>query len=165
MVMICINRADGGVSIGPIADHTTVEKQVVKWEKWAALSHAHWLTPEGTAVGFRAIMPDDIEANTGGLKTPQVFINAWIDDGTRIVHDMAKARAIRTNQVRTERNARLDAEDVELKKAEDGNDQAAAARVRAKRQALRDLPATIQPDLDAITTPEALEAFEPAWPA
>jgi hypothetical protein len=45
-----------------------------------------------------------------------------------------------------------------LRAQERGEDTASLA---AHRQALRDLPLTVQWDLDAIRTPEALEAYRP----
>ena len=92
---------------------------------------------------------------------PFLFKDAWEDDGTNIVHDMNKCRVIKTDQIRAERDIRLAATDVEVLKL-DG--QAVPVPLKAKRQTLRDIPATVQSDLDAITTPEALEAFKPTWP-
>ena len=83
-------------------------------------------------------------------------------DGIEI--DMARARAIRTDLIRPERNARLLALDADYMIADEAGDSAAKAAVAAKKQALRDLPANIQPDLDAIADPEALEAWQPVWP-
>ena len=177
MAMICIERADGGCSIGPMGTKTIevvdqetglvllevvpVDPQTDVVDKWETSAKPEWLP----IVGWRIITPDDIEANTGGLVNRRAFRDAWRDDGTKVVHDMAKARVIKTDQVREERNARLSVEDIELMKAEESGNPGEATRIKAKKRALRDLPATIQSDLDAITTPEALEAYGPAWPA
>ena len=159
MTMICIQRADSGCSIGPIADDADPQTDVV--DKWVTSAKPEWLP----IVGWRIITPEDIEGNTGTLKNPRAFRDAWKDDGTKVVHDLAKAQAIRSDQLRVKRNARLAAEDIELMKAEESGNVGEANRIKAKKKALRDLPATIQPDLDAKTTPEELEAYEPAWPA
>jgi hypothetical protein len=65
------------------------------------------------------------------------------------------------DQIRAERDVRLAATDIDVFKL-DG--QAIPAPLKAKRQALRDIPATVQADLNSAATPEALEAFEPTWP-
>ena len=78
--------------------------------------------------------------------------------------NMSKARPIKTDQIRVERNARLAAEDIAYMIAEEQKNDAEKLRVATKKQALRDLPATIQSDLDALTTPENLEAYAPVWP-
>ena len=57
---------------------------------------------------------------------------------------------------------RLAAEDVETMKAI--TDPAKLAAVEARKQKLRDMPATVQAKLKTLKTPEALEAFEPTWP-
>lgn len=138
-----------------------VDPQTDVVDKWVTSAKPEWLP----IFGWRIIMPEDIEANTGGLKKPRAFRDAWRDNGTKVVHDMAKARAIKTGHIRAERDKRLPVEDIELMKATEAGDTPKADAIKAKKQKLRDMPATIQPDLGAITTPEALEAFEPAWPA
>lgn len=75
--------------------------------------------------------------------------------------NMPKARVIKTDRIRVIRNERLAESDIDIVKLDGG---AAPPELKAKRQALRDLPAIIQSDLDAITTPEALEAWQPGWP-
>ena len=97
--------------------------------------------------------------------TNRFFRMAWKRGIGKIDVDMPKARIIKTNLVRAERDTRLATEDIELMKAEEGGNVGEATQIKAKKQALRDLPTTIQPDLEAIMTPEALEAYEPAWPA
>jgi hypothetical protein len=78
---------------------------------------------------------------------------------------MAKARTIRIDQIRPERDKRLVALDVDYMRADEAGDGSVKQRIAATKQALRDLPAAVQPELDAIATPEALEAWEPSWPA
>lgn len=143
MIRIVFTRVDGGVTVTDpaIADLDRVIARCVY--------------PGATNV--RVI--DDSE-----LPVRNEFRNAWTNIGTALSIDMPRARVIKTNLIRRERNERLAAEDVELKKAEDEANPGEVNRIRAKRRSLRDVPADVQPDLDAITTPGALEAFEPAWP-
>lgn len=90
---------------------------------------------------------------------------AWRQDGAAApVFDMGRARSIKTDQIRVERDNRLAILDIDYMRADEMGDGAEKQRVTAKKQTLRDLPVTIQPDLDAIATPEALEAYEPPWP-
>ncbi len=102
----------------------------------------------------------------GDLPYDGPFLAAWKfnADTTAVEVDMAKARAIRIDLIRPERDARLLALDADYMIADEAGDSAAKAAVAARKQALRDLPATIQPDLDAIADPEVLEAWQPVWP-
>lgn len=91
---------------------------------------------------------------------------AWRQDGPSApVFDMPKARVIKTDQIRVERKMRFTVLDVDYMRADEPpGDIAEKDRIIAVRKRLRDLPVTIQPDLDAITTPEALDAWQPKWP-
>lgn len=89
------------------------------------------------------------------------FRNALDWDGTKPVINMGKARGIKMAYVRKDRDARLETTDLEVLKLDGA---AVPAPLKAKRQALRDMPATVQSDLAATTTVEELEAFEPTWP-
>ena len=89
--------------------------------------------------------------------------DAWEDDGTKISVNMTKARVNKVvYEVRPERDKRLAVLDIEHRMA--SGDAAKQTAIDVKAQTLRDIPTTIQPALDAITTPEALEAWQPTWP-
>ena len=91
------------------------------------------------------------------------FEDCWRDDGTGNVHvDMPLARTQRMGEIRAERDRRFEPFDREWMKATGQKEATRADLVEAGRQLLRDIPQTV--DLATITTPEALEAFEPAWP-
>lgn len=77
--------------------------------------------------------------------------------------DMPEARKIKMGCIRAERDKRLAATDAAMLKAIETKDPGAST-LAAKRQALRDLPATVQPDIDAATDPTSLSAIEPSWP-
>ena len=107
-----------------------------------------------------AVMPDGQPFAPGAKK---LFYGAWRHaGGGQVTIDMLAARQIHMGDIRAERNARFPPLDAEWMKATGQKDSVRADAIEAARQALRDLPATI--DMDAITTPEALEAFAPDWP-
>ena len=91
----------------------------------------------------------------------QHFKDARRWDGAAVIVDMPAARVIKMGQIRIERDRRLVETDKEVSVL-DGVP--LPVSLKQKRGALRDLPATIQPALDAIAKPQALEAFQPTWP-
>ena len=97
------------------------------------------------------------------IPTDRVFRNAWerdlspSPDAIRI--NMSKARVIHMDLVRIARNAELAALDIEHQRADEQNDEDRKVKIAAKKQALRDLPATF--DLTQYDTPDKLKA---AWP-
>lgn len=78
--------------------------------------------------------------------------------------NMPFARGIVTDHIRLERDERLAALDIDYMRADEAGNVPEKERVAVVKQELRDLPATIQPDLDAIDQPGELEAYEPTWP-
>ena len=91
------------------------------------------------------------------------FRDCWRNDGTGKIHvDMPLARAQRMAEIRAERDKRLAVTDADKNKLDDIGTAQQKTALATKRQALRDIPQNS--DLEAVTTPEALEAFEPAWP-
>ena len=96
--------------------------------------------------------------DTASIPADRSFRAAWVDDGAGIVHDIAKARAIHLEAIRHARNKLLADSDVLVTRAmECGDDTRDLAN---RRQALRDLPATIAPALSAAKTIEALKAIQ-----
>ena len=90
---------------------------------------------------------------------------AWKQDGAKApTFDMSKARTIKTDQIRPERNKRLADLDVSYIRADEAGDTATKEKIAVQKQKLRDLPATIQSDLNALDTPDKLEKFQPTWP-
>lgn len=156
MKVIAYSRPDGGVSVvnpapgrvaGLVAGGMTEDEAI-------AVIQAKSVPGDATQVEVmdRPLIP-----------TSRVFRNAWTKSGGGPpVVDMPKARVIKTEQIRRERDKRLKAEDVETMKAIQNPAQLNV--IEARKRTLRDIPATIQPELDTITTPEALEAYQPAWP-
>jgi len=75
--------------------------------------------------------------------------------------NMPKARAIHMARIREARNATLAATDAEMMRLNESGTQAQINKLKADRQALRDLPSTLQASIDAATTPSQLSAI---WP-
>ena len=91
------------------------------------------------------------------------FRNCWRDDGTgRLAVDMTRARDQRMSEIRAERDQQFASLDNEWMRATGQGKKAEADAIEAKRQALRDIPQNT--DLEAVATPEELEAFQPTWP-
>ena len=111
-----------------------------------------------TVVSFREIADTDIppQQRPGNRE----FRDAIVDDGTRIVVDMAKARAMHVTRLAAKRSERLAALRDEWLAAQEDGDVGAETAAKARAAALRSL------DLGApanITTPDALAAWSPAW--
>jgi len=77
-----------------------------------------------------------------------------------ITVNMDKARDIKKDMIRAERNPRLAALDVDFMRAVEQGDTALQATIAAKKQALRD--ATDDPAIASATTPDELKAVRPA---
>jgi len=105
---------------------------------------------------------DPIEVNENTVDNPLSFGREVWNHNAKL--DMSKARAIKTDHIRPERNERLVTLDIDYIRADEGDDTVEKQRIANVKQTLRDLPATIQSDLDAIDQPEELEAYEPTWP-
>jgi hypothetical protein len=82
----------------------------------------------------------------------------WRDDAVRV--NMAGARVIHMNTIRAARDAELAKEDINMLRAIEAGDTSAQSAVAAKKQVLRDIPATFS--LDGYADPVALKA---AWPS
>ena len=74
--------------------------------------------------------------------------------------NMTKARAIHLTEIRRVRNSELVKEDINMLKAIEGGDASMQSTVAAKKQTLRDIPATFDITTD-VDTPEKLKA---KWP-
>jgi len=73
-----------------------------------------------------------------------------------ITVDMTKAREIKRDQLRAERQPVLEALDVAYMRAQEAGDTAKQDAIAADKQALRD--ATVDPAIDAAATPDELKA-------
>lgn len=146
-MQLIIKRQDGGVSIGPIADHVKPRDVVKRWEK--------------SGKDFKA---KSYRVSKKAVKLPpRMFRNAWTDDGKKIGVDMKHARAIKTDRIREHRDEFLKALDIDYMRADEAGDNTAKASIASRKQMLRDLPEDVQSALNKCKTPETLETFVPDW--
>jgi len=93
-----------------------------------------------------------------GANVPdKTYRNAWVAVNNQVVVDMPKARAIHLERLKAQREELLKVLDVEWSKHTAQNKKQEADAIEAKRQALRDMPVTIQVALNAAQTPEQLK--------
>lgn len=112
---------------------------------WTAEQHAAHAIPAGVVWHEVA---DDAIPNT------REWRGAWVHDGTAIVIDMTKAKAITADRLRRERKPLLEALDVEqLRELAQGRP---VAVLEARKQRLRDLPQAV----DQITTLDELSTLK-----
>jgi len=114
---------------------------------------------QAKVTSVREINESDIPVNrTVALR------NAWEDDGSNITVNLSKARVNKTDEIRPERNKKLATLDVDYIRADEAGDADKKQSIAVIKQKLRDLPETIQSELNALDTPDALEKFTPTWP-
>lgn len=77
-----------------------------------------------------------------------------------IIVNMTKARDIKRDMIRKERNPKLAALDVEFMKAVEAQDEAAMTAISQRKQQLRDC--TQDPAIEAAQTPDELKSVRPA---
>ena len=102
-----------------------------------------------------------------GLTDPVLrrFRASWRQSGaTTPFVDMPRARLQRMGEVRQGRTVKLLKSDADLLRAQEAGNTMLQTSLKDYRQKLRDLPATEQPNVDAVTTPGALAAWGPTWP-
>ena len=91
----------------------------------------------------------------------RTFRDAWEDDGVTVKVNMPQARLIHLDRLRDKRVAILGKLDVEWSRAVAQKNQILADSIETKRQALRDMPQTVKPSLDAANTPDELKLVMP----
>lgn len=92
------------------------------------------------------------------------FRDCWRNGGSGgVAVDMPLARVQRLNEIRAERDRRLEKSDGLMARANETGSTAEIAAVKTSRQYLRDLPASFA--LEGIATPGDLALFEPDWPS
>ena len=104
------------------------------------------------ALKVRSILPEN-------LPQDRYFRDAWTDQnpGSQIDVDLIKAQAIQMNNIRSLRDQKLKALDVEQLKVL--ADPIKVAEIDAQKQVLRDIPQTF--DLTIAVTPEELKVLLP----
>ena len=141
-----IKRVDGSVAIMTLVDGADLDTAIGKWQQ----------VHPNTYISHRQ-MPDDV------IPTDRTFRDAWADTTPELTIDvdMAKARSIHLERIRTKRNAELSKLDVQATKAQDIGDAVTLTQIRARKQELRDLPATLAPTLASAVSVDALKAIQP----
>lgn len=143
---IVIQCVDGSVQIMTLVADADFNTAIGKWK---AAHPSKYLSHRE--------MPDD------AIPEDRTFRDAWTDTTSELTIDidMAKARSIHLERIRTKRNAELSKLDVQATKAQDIGDAETLAQIRARKQELRDLPATLAPTLAAAASVDALKAIQP----
>jgi hypothetical protein len=93
------------------------------------------------------------------LPTDRYFRNAWHCASGVVGVNMDKARDIHLEHLRAKRNEKLRAMDVQFQRALETKDELSQAEIAAKKQALRDMPSTV--DLNTLPTLEEIKACVP----
>lgn len=133
--------------------------------KWLAENAGHPLHAAVAAVKDAAVARPHLTVDPALLPDEGTFKEGReFDPVGGIKTNMAKARSIKLDRIRRDRDKKLAEADVNYMKADEAADAPGKSGIAATKQSLRDLPATIQPDLDAITDLSVLNAYEPAWP-
>ncbi len=101
----------------------------------------------------------DIDA----LPATRRWRNCWRHDGKGVAIDLALTKEQRLAEIRLERNAALDGTDKDMARLNEIGTAEQVAAMKAYRQQLRDIPATVQPDLDKSATPDEVAEL-PLWP-
>jgi hypothetical protein len=139
-----ITLANGGIAIGDTRT-LDLEQTLLKWRQSA---RPEWL-------------PATISEFAGTVPSTRTFREAWKRVGSDITVDMPAARVIHMDRIRAARDQALEKKDKEQLQALGRNDQAERARLEAEKVTLRNLPTTVQGQVNASSTPEALDAI---WP-
>jgi len=120
------------------------------------------------AVQVKAVPADAINVkicDVINIPTSRRFRNCWRQVGTTPpVVDLPLAREQRMSEIRTERDKRLAISDGQMARAQDTGTPAEVMVLRGKRQALRDLPVTVETELAMIQLVDGLATYEPTWP-
>jgi hypothetical protein len=146
MKKIIYTQADGSVAVvHPVINTHPVRENLTEDE---ALGRAMLKLPPD-AIDPQIIDEADIPADRS-------FRNAWSRMGSKIVHDMGRARDIHRDRLRAARAPLLAELDVAYQRADEKSDAAEKARVVVQKQVLRDI--TKHPDIDSAKTIDDLKA-------
>ncbi len=130
-----------GISITHIFDDSDPVEHAKELQKRGDIP-ADWV-----AVDFAVEVPED-----------RTYRNAWTHDG-EIKCDLNKAGDIQLNKIRDKRNKELEKLDIEAIK--NISNPEILAKIEADKQILRDLPATILPEIKACKNTEELKKVYP----
>lgn len=153
-VKVAVTLDNGGVVIMTVVVNDGQNVAIAPTEEYidgiVTQSSAHgW---DGTPVSWRLVY--DWE-----LPLDRSFRAAWEDTTGGVGVNMPKARVIHLDRIREAREPLLAELDAQYVRALEADDKRAIADVASKKQALRDLPQTL--DLESAKTPDELKAI---WP-
>ena len=94
----------------------------------------------------------------------EVYRSAWRMVAGTLTHDMPIARNLKMTEIRAERDQQLAITDGQMARAQEVGTPAEVVTLRNKRQALRDLPVTVEAELAVIQSVDDLATYEPTWP-
>ena len=151
---IAYTRPDGGVSIVIASPKESLEKVLGPLTQVEYRNHVLARSIPADATDFKEL-PDDWTPPD----TDRTFRNAWRHANGVFHVDMAHARNIHRDKIRSARASKLAALDVAYNKADEAGDAQKKKDIAAQKQALRDLPA--HPSIELAGTPDVLRAF---WP-
>ncbi len=165
IVSAVITRADGGVSLFP---WESTDQAADTFERWKASARPQWLpaTLETTDQPLPSLtwhgsnMADRVKATGAVIKKDGAL--RWDSVTNAVVVNIVDARVVVVNRVRFERDVRLRETDLKVLELDGGG---VPVSLKNKRQALRDMPATVTTEISTITDPVVLEAYQPSWPA
>jgi hypothetical protein len=129
------------------------ERGVVNWEKKGTKEEIEkeinrakcmWDSP---VKSWRIVKENEVPID-------RTYRNAWKDTGKKIEHDMEKVKTIHMERQRYARIPLLDELDKKWMRATGQGKKDEADKIEIERQKLRDLPATILPELEKAKTPE-----------
>jgi len=124
---------------------------------------------ESEEAGLNALIQKDIPealrssatiVDNSVLPISRKFRDAWKQESSSVVEDMDKAKAIHLDRIRVYRNAELVKEDIKFQRALEADSAYDKAGVIAKKETLRNLPATF--DLSGASNGNELDAL---WPS
>ena len=141
-----IKCTDGSVAIMTLVEGADLDTAISKWQQ----------VHPNMYISHRETQDD-------AIPTDRTFRDAWADTTPEVCIDidMAKARNIHLERIRIKRNAELAKLDVEAIKAQDMGNAETLAQIRARKQELRDLPATLAPTLASASSVDELKAIQP----
>lgn len=156
-VFIAITFDDGSVGIMQFVTAEYNDKGLARWQRVAtdeAIGVEIMRSAfEHVPVSWKRISKDDVP-------TDRAYRDAWVESGGAITHDMPKARALHLTRLREKRDRRLAALDGPWMRAVGQGDKVEADRIETERQALRDLPQTLAPQLSAAQSVDELKLVD-----
>jgi hypothetical protein len=160
-IYIAITRADGGVSI---MGFVTVGRGSVlpSDAEWIPGRPGWWRRSPTDAAIFYEVSRSTPDAtgyhriNKADIPADRAYRDALAHDGVKLHHHMPKAREIHLDKLRRHRAIALEDLDKQWMRATAADDKHAAKAIEAKRQALRDMPTTKRPHIEAASTVDEL---------